>query len=804
MSNIRNISQFLTKEQMRSNRNFGNTPDGSNPRKVFDRTSFRYGKEGLFSKKLFEPTEGSIRHLESIPKSLRDWQADEMRYGTVGSYFKNPTKEAISFFLNVALKETLGVTVGPELDGEVFLYWDLIFEIFEYHTDRLSNVIGIEVPPPFLDDLAEAAENAAAPEMAAFYSLFLSTAVNNLPHYLNALPIGRQLLYIVNQTDGIKDNSPILGSFTSLFCIYDIAYELIELAEELIKNGLLEKNSTEAQLLAQEYNDKVVVAIFGSIIPDINFFKNSKNIVSENLIFQQMNEGGVTQKSLIGELVGSNKLKQKWSIPDNPNPERKEVNFFISGNKEIKNIDNGTITNPNINKDRDPISGILLTASLLPLVDVVKNDTYILQDTGDRYVWNGTKWVNVSRITGDTSLSGTLTSSDELTTTNNEIGDYFVIVSDDEDRTPTETYVWDGNKWEEIGGEKPKDPNDILDEFIEENSNTTTNTTFSVYTLEITPKTLIFDSEIGVWSNNKIVTIKNTGNSNYSFSQITTSGFINSEIRYETDPVNSNTVNVGNSINVIFSAKSLLEDLTSDYGTILIDTDIEIPTKINVTKKVTEGILLPSAVSVNVGSSTNRLPINVERGPFPLSTFDSSTTTGYTWINLSELPVTISTIEDITPSSHNTHMTITFSQANTPNTLNKDDSILWYANVTPHVEFPDSFVYKITTQDGQERLLTIGIDRGNVDDRSLYNEVINTDPDFVVTNSDFDIRVFNGKPNTEVSFLGPNESGVFTLNANGQYIIPNNNIEANGVYTFIFDFVGTGNRRTITKAIFAS
>jgi hypothetical protein len=239
-----------------------------------------------------------------------------------------------------------------------------------------------------------------------------------------------------------------------------------------------------------------------------------------------------------------------------------------------------------------------------------------------------------------------------------------------------------------------------------------------------------------------------------------------------------------------------------DYGVITIQPGITIQTKVN-SNVNNNGILLPGAITQNVGSSTEKLKINEVNGPYRILSPDSESPFFYTWRNDSANSVTISTIEDVTPNTHNTHMTIEFYQANTPNTLNTNDTILWYANVTPHVVFPDNFVFKISTTDSQERLITLGIDRGNVDDSNLYNEILNTDPDIVVTNDAFDIRVFDGKPNTVFTFVGPQSDGSFTLDANGQYVIANNIITSNGTYTYVFEFAGTNHRRTITKAIFS-
>ena len=146
-------------------------------------------------------------------------------------------------------------------------------------------------------------------------------------------------------------------------------------------------------------------------------------------------------------------------------------------------------------------------------------------------------------------------------------------------------------------------------------------------------------------------------------------------------------------------------------------------------------------------------------------------------------------------------MNVQLYQANVPNTIKVNGSVLWYANVKPLVEFPNVSTFLVTTSDGQQRTLTIGIDRGIVDDSNLYNEVVNSSPTTIVTTAPFTIRVFGGKPNTTFSYTGPSLSGTGTIGANGFANAINTSITSTGSYTFTFNFDGTNHRRTLTKVI---
>ena len=107
----------------------------------------------------------------------------------------------------------------------------------------------------------------------------------------------------------------------------------------------------------------------------------------------------------------------------------------------------------------------------------------------------------------------------------------------------------------------------------------------------------------------------------------------------------------------------------------------------------------------------------------------------------------------------------------------------------------------VTTEDGQQRTITIGIDRGIVDDSNNYNEVVNSNPDIIVTNSPFTIRAFGGKANTRYTYSGPNISGFGYILPNGYATIANTTITSNGSYTYTVNFEGTDHRRTLTKVI---
>jgi len=800
MSN--SLEKFLSKNQQKTNQN-PKFSDSSPTASVFARLGFDFVPS---DPTILELSEGVKKHLQQTPKLIKDWQAEDLRNGTTSSnsYFKNPV-----FNISKSIQNTLqkiknsiptGVFFDPDTGERFVIPLSILAGIYEQanvsidqtqqyiaHTDRLSNLTEI------------------TPETGDF------------PHYQQAMAVGRQLLYILYQTDGIQNNTPILGTFTSLF----VGPELNDL------NDTIEPHSTEiANSIISIDNGEGGFIISSNLSParietitndikaiktfverrrkhDENFWIKAQKIVEEYQLLKSMNDGEV-QQTLLNDYIGTDELKDKLKTKDIPVEPSYNVSVAYDGTITYtpRNPTVNTITLPSYEDRTTPIeyivdyfdeipepteiTGLVPTFSALPKLPEI-NDTYAVLDTNRTYRWSGLSWYQISgHVIGDSCY---------ITTTG-------------------ETYLWNGVEWVFESSFAPTSPTIALDEYIQIYSSNTINISFDGYTFNLSVGAFTFNTVNGVWSGNANVTILNTGTKDYTFTGVSVSNFLDTEIRYSMNVVGSNTifytgdpnifgtVNAGNTMIFTVSARNLSESNTTDYGKITIVPGIEFPVKV-VSNVSAQGILLPSSVSQNVGSPTSRLLINQVNGPYRLLASDSIDPNFYTWRNDSESSVTISSITNITPAEYSSDMTIVLYQATTPNTINVNDSILWYANVTPTVEFPNTFTYRVQTSDGQERILSIGIDPGNVDDSNLFNEIVNTNPDIVVTNNAFGIRVFGGKANTFVTLSGPNISATRLLNANGFALVANTTITANGTYTYVLDFAGTGHRRTITKAIFS-
>lgn len=750
------LTDFLNKNQ-NDNKN-EKFVDSSPTSSVFGRLGYDFTPS---NPEILILSPAALKHLNSMPKFLRDWQAEDMRNGTVSNYYKNPLENiTISIINNLeAIRNAIPTHI---------VYPDSETGAGRYGRFGLEAYTAVDVPA--LEPIYESA-NVTIAEAKTFieHTARLSNTVEikpeaaELPHYDPAIAVGKQVLYIVNQTDHIENTAPILGSFTSLFVEPELTVynNTITPYPSLIANSITsstdgEGNSIKTSNLASSVITTMTDTLNGLKVfiekrrkHDENYFKKAQVIVQEYNKLKRINTGGETQEKLIDGYIGSDSLKTKLLIKDVPKTPKYNVDVSYNGTLTYTSLvdKEKSYVIPSVEVRTTPSTFTITYVSDLPIPGQVIGDSYYVKTTGETWRWNGATWILISQV-------------------------------------------------------DPNSPIITLEDYINYYSNHTLQLTFSGYNVSLNPGSLIFNTVNGVLAANANITITNTGNKPYIFSDVIATNFVDTEMQYSFSNVTSNTIAVGNSATFTVSLRNMSEANTVDYGVITIVPGINIQAKL-ISNAASYGILLPSQVTQNLGSSISRLPINRDIGPFPLLDANSSSPNLWTWRNDSDSVVTISSITNLTDANSTDDMTITLIKATTPNTINVNGSVLWYANVNAHIEFPNTATYRISTTDGQQRILSIGVDPGNVDDSGLYNEIINTNPDIVVTNNYFSIRVYGGKANTVINYSGPNVNGTKTLNANGYAILANNRITSNGTYTYVFDFVGTGHRRTITKAIFS-
>lgn len=276
----------------------------------------------------YDNSHGSITELSTetkkmlteMPPLIEPWQAQDLANNSVNGYLQNPVSPVSLTIKNAAISIQNSCSTANGLQGSTGAITALFANIvttnlsdtaqaFIDHTDRLS---GIKTYDDYIND---------------------TTGITSTkPFYNTAINYGKSVMYIVNQTDGIVNNAPIMGSFTSLFVKPDLdsLYSLIQTYPTLIQNsitittetgGTIEEPTT-SEVATSSLTLSQVTAINNTITTtknlmntrkthDENYYTNIKKLVTDYNNVRQFSNMGDTQTSLVNDFIGTDKIKSR-------------------------------------------------------------------------------------------------------------------------------------------------------------------------------------------------------------------------------------------------------------------------------------------------------------------------------------------------------------------------------------------------------------------------------------------------------------------------------------------------------------
>jgi hypothetical protein len=275
-------------------------------------------------------SDGAVKSLETMPKLLEDWQVNDIGNNDVTGYYNNPvanitisirtTSNTIAGILAASPSTNSNAVVGSTTEITNLFTNTLVTlanvantltsnsegALFLDHTDRISGII----------------EQGPQEETGRDTS--------DLPHFQEAIGIGRVLTYVIFQTDGISNTSVQTGSFTSLF-VQNTLSELsntLALYPNLITNSLtITGTGIEADPFVRTSNlslsqvqtlSNTANTIFTTFKTrrehDVNFFQNAKRVLDDYGKAAYFTKTGETQNNLIIDFVGSDKIKSNTRL----------------------------------------------------------------------------------------------------------------------------------------------------------------------------------------------------------------------------------------------------------------------------------------------------------------------------------------------------------------------------------------------------------------------------------------------------------------------------------------------------------
>ena len=255
---------------------------------VFDRLGYNFDSTQFGNSVSF--TDGQ-KAFYTGQTDLKPWQISAMANSDVTGYYQNPmannliTLSGLSSSINTAanLIYTTANTGGDLVKAGVATSLmtasntlSTVVSSFKIHTDNLSNVTK-------------------------------STDSANTPDYEMAISVGRQILSIVNQTDNIQNNIPILGNFTSLTLVNAIAANVVTLTADNIIMANPSVTSSSMNLVISHIQSCYTLMQTRQNA-DVNFYANSISIINDYDSVSKLNNTGVVSDSLIQNYIGTPKL----------------------------------------------------------------------------------------------------------------------------------------------------------------------------------------------------------------------------------------------------------------------------------------------------------------------------------------------------------------------------------------------------------------------------------------------------------------------------------------------------------------
>jgi hypothetical protein len=241
-----------------------------------------------------------ISTMNNLPPLLNTWQTADAANNDVGGYFQNPVANVTQSIWSVANT----IIAIPNLNqvanlANIASSANALYQAannFYSHTNRISGVSPDSDEP-------------------------------TLPHFKSAMAVSKVVMYITFQSDGVQNNAPMMGNFTSLIQANNltISYNTISTYSGNIANSIssssdggeppvttYSSNLTSNQITTIVNNLNIATNLMNSRRNgDVNFYYNSQGIVNDYNTLKQFSTPGQSESYLYNDYVGTEKLKTR-------------------------------------------------------------------------------------------------------------------------------------------------------------------------------------------------------------------------------------------------------------------------------------------------------------------------------------------------------------------------------------------------------------------------------------------------------------------------------------------------------------
>ena len=238
----------------------------------------------------------AMEHLNSAPNFMTDWQQQDVADSNVGGYFKNPVANTMNGLIanttiiyGMANNDPANTWTNP-IEGQNLANTANSFlielNLFLSHTNNVSGV----------NDSSTGGD-----------------AVNDFPYQDTASGVGRFMVYLTHQSDGVLNSSPIIGSMTSLFINDDLVSNgtIVYNDRLTINSSVVSGNVTLSNAAIYEIVSHLQTAnsyIGNRKNSDIQFYRNGRAVLSDFSAVSKFSNMGETNTKLMKNYIGTDKL----------------------------------------------------------------------------------------------------------------------------------------------------------------------------------------------------------------------------------------------------------------------------------------------------------------------------------------------------------------------------------------------------------------------------------------------------------------------------------------------------------------
>jgi hypothetical protein len=276
---------------------------------IFGRLNFNFD-ETKFGDSIYL-TDEAKNYLNTAPTELQTWQINDIANGNIEmtDYYKNPV-------INVANQSKSNVQNLSTVLSTIEFYDNVV-----QSANLISGVANLIIE---IESFKSHTNNVSGVNTAVSSTNELGTDALHFPDYDNAVNLGQQLLLLVNESDGVQNSTPLLGSMTSLFIEDDIVSNTAILVNDVITvNNSLRLQGVDSNVYSNLTSTQVNTIlshvttantlIAGRREHDWNFYRQGLAVLDDYFKVEKLTRTGNTQNYLVNNLIGTDRYKNNLS-----------------------------------------------------------------------------------------------------------------------------------------------------------------------------------------------------------------------------------------------------------------------------------------------------------------------------------------------------------------------------------------------------------------------------------------------------------------------------------------------------------